>query len=80
MLTLFQESLSMVKQEEVNFEKIASQITVIQTFKSVLKKTNKEENDLKIDKLKNMNIKLMSQVRDLNKTMEKNIDKVIHHR
>ena len=49
-----------MKQEEVNIAKIATQLVIINNYKSILKGSGKNETDLKMEKLKGVNTKLMS--------------------
>ena len=47
----------------------------IQQRKQVLKKFQKDDNDIKIEKLKGINSKLMIKIKELNTVLEKTLEK-----
>lgn len=51
------------------------QLNTLASRKQVLKKTGKDESDLKIDKLKGINTKLMSKMKELNGVLERTLEK-----
>lgn len=58
-----------------SFSQIDIQLNTLASRKQVLKKTGKDESDLKIDKLKGINTKLMSKMKELNGVLERTLEK-----
>ena len=51
------------------------QMNTIATHRQVLKKTQKDETDAKIEKLRGINSKLMNKMKELNVVLEKTLEK-----
>jgi len=50
-------------------------LNTLNSRKQVLKKNTKDENDIKIEKLKGINTKLMTKMKELNNVLERTLEK-----
>lgn len=50
-------------------------MNTLNSRKQVLKKNTKDENDIKIEKLKGINTKLMTKMKELNNVLERTLEK-----